>query len=294
MTGYGKSVCKLPNQIITIDIKSLNSNQINIETHLPSIFKEKEFVIRDLLAKKLERGRINFTILIEITREEKNYKINTNSVKSYFNDLKQLSKELKISDCDESDLLEIVMRLPDIFQYESEQLSEQEWIKMLKAIDKAIDALDKFRIREGKVIEADFIKRINLIRRYLIQIEKYDKKRLLNIKKKIHTDLSKYLSSAQSEVHIDKSRFEQELIYYLEKIDIIEEKVRLLSHCNYFLETLKAKDISKGKKLNFITQEIGREINTIGSKAYDADIQRLVVQMKDELEKIKEQTANVL
>ncbi len=288
MTGYGKALCELENKKITIEIKSINSKQADINTRIPSFYKDKELEIRNDITNKLQRGKIDFSMYVEITGEVKNYSINRYLASAYYKDLNAISKELSIEN--NSDLLAIMMRMPDILQYDVKELDEKEWSIIKSVINEAIDKVDQYRINEGKALEKDSIHRIGLIEDYLKKIEVLEPKRIENIRERITNNLSVYFDKKE----IDKNRLEQELIYYVEKIDITEEKVRLKTHCKYFLETLSATDSGNGKKINFITQEIGREINTIGSKANDANIQKLVVEMKDELEKIKEQSANVL
>ena len=280
MTGFGKAVYESKGKKITVEIKSLNSKQIDISTRLTNSYKSKEMEIRSLLSERLERGKIDICVSYENTGEASTYNVNKELAKKYFKDLKALSDDLKLK---EPELLPLIMRMPDILTSAGEELSDAEWKKLKDAIHKALKLVDDFRIHEGRILENDFLKRINLIDKFLKEIKSLDKDRINNIKLRIKKGLVEFISESR----IDENRFEQELIYYLEKLDITEENIRLKKHCDYFIETLK--ENSAGKKLGFITQEIGREINTIGSKANDAGMQKIVVQMKDELEKVKEQ-----
>ena len=243
--------------------------------------------MRSLISSRLQRGKIDFSINVEITGEASNYKINKPLALKYYNELKDLSKDLNEQDF--SDFLPLLIRMPDILVSEKEEISEAEWNSVFQALEEALKQVDDFRIQEGKMLENDLIIRINIILQLLDRVEPFEKTRFENLKAKILKDLSDFTEKES----IDKNRFEQELVYYLEKLDITEEKVRLQKHCEYFVETMKEPE-SKGKKLIFISQEIGREINTLGSKANEANIQKVVVQMKDELEKIKEQLFNIL
>ena len=285
MTGFGKAVYESKGKKITVEIKSLNSKQIDISTRLTNSYKSKEMEIRSLLSERLERGKIDICVSYENTGEASTYNVNKELAKKYFKDLKALSDDLKLK---ETELLPLIMRMPDILTSAGEELSDAEWKKLKDAIHKALKLVDDFRIHEGRILENDFLKRINLIDKFLKEIKSLDKDRINNIKLRIKKGLVEFISESR----IDENRFEQELIYYLEKLDITEENIRLKKHCDYFIETLK--ENSAGKKLGFITQEIGREINTIGSKANDAGMQKIVVQMKDELEKVKEQLMNIL
>ncbi len=285
MTGYGKVVRQMADKKVTVEIKSLNSKQSDLNVRMPAIYKEKELGLRSEITKQLERGKIDLAIFVELTGEEKNYSINTSVVKGYFEELKLLSKSLSIQDS--TDYMNIIMKMPDVLKTEKVVADEKDWEKIIHTVDKAILELKNYRLNEGKVLEKDIITRIEVILRHLKKIEPLESKRIDAIKTRLRKNLS------ELNIMADENRFEQELIYYLEKTDITEEKVRLKSHCDYFLNTISEHEAS-GKKLGFIAQEIGREINTIGSKANDADIQKIVVQMKDELEKIKEQLFNVL
>lgn len=279
MTGYGKSILQLPNKKITIELKSLNSKNLDLNTRIPSKYREKEIQIRRQLARELVRGKVDISLFSETTAEELTTKINKDIVQQYLLQLKEISNE--------SDLLSIAMRLPDVLKIEREELDEYEWKDIEIAIGEGIMQLKKFRSDEGEVLNADFIFRIETIKNRLKSVMALDEERLAGVRER----LIKVISDLK--ITADENRFEQEMIYYLEKLDITEEKVRLSNHLDYFLLELNS-DVSNGKKLGFISQEIGREVNTIGSKANFAPMQKLVVQMKDELEKIKEQLLNVL
>jgi len=279
MTGYGKSIIQLPTKKITIEIKSLNSKNLDLNTRFPAVYREKEVAIRRKLAKKLTRGKIDLSFFIEATAEENTSKINTGIIKQYMDQLQTFSSE--------SDLLSIAMRLPDVLKVEREELNVNEWIEIEKSIDEALNHLQGFRKDEGEVLKEDFVDRISTIKNNLEEVIGLDNSRLQEVRVRLLKAIS------ELKLSVDENRFEQEMIYYLEKLDITEEKVRLKNHLKYFLEELES-DVSNGKKLGFISQEIGREINTIGSKANFAPMQKMVVQMKDELEKIKEQLLNVL
>lgn len=281
MTGYGKEVVQLPSKTITIEIKSLNSKGLDLNTRVPSAYREKELEIRDLLAKSLQRGKVDFSLYIEVTGEEVTTQLNESVVKQY---MKQLSN---VVNGDPVELLKMAVRMPDALKTEREEIDETEYAAILKGIDQGLEAINKYRTDEGLVLENDFLERSKTISKLLDDVIALDPERIDGVKERLRkavTDLKE---------KVDENRFEQELIYYLEKYDITEEKVRLKNHLEYFEESLKSHD-SNGKKLGFITQEIGREINTIGSKANYAPMQQVVVQMKDELEKIKEQALNVL
>jgi uncharacterized protein (TIGR00255 family) len=287
MTGFGKSIAEIPQKKISVEIKSLNSKSLDLNTRLPWLYKEKESEIRNIISQKLDRGKIDLSINFDILDTEIIPVINKNVVSNYFSQMKEISKDLGVN-ADEQ-ILSIIMRLPDALKTEKQELSDEEWNLVREKISDAVGQLDNYRIEEGKSIEADLVKCIGKILGYLTEIEQFEGERITRIREKLNSSLAAYVGRE----NIDMNRFEQEIIFYLEKLDINEEKVRLRKHCEYFLE--KAGSPSpNGKILNFITQEIGREINTIGSKANDASMQKLVVSMKDELEKIKEQTLNVL
>jgi uncharacterized protein (TIGR00255 family) len=281
MTGYGKSILQLPTKKISIELKSLNSKSLDLNTRMPSIYREKELDIRKLLADKLERGKIDFSIYVEMTAEDTSTQINAPVVKQYINQLK------KVVDGDDMELLKMAVRFPDALNTVREEIDETEWKTIENEIKIAIENINNYRLDEGKVLEAEFLKRIAIIDELLEKVITMDPERIDGVRER----LTKGIEELKEKY--DENRFEQELVYYIEKFDITEEKVRLKNHLDYFIEAINSTD-SNGKKLGFISQEIGREINTIGSKSNYAPMQQLVVQMKDELEKIKEQLLNVL
>lgn len=286
MTGYGKSVAELPNKKITVEIKSLNSKQLDISTRLPYIYKEKDILVRNTVSRKLNRGKIDLNMNVETISKNVSTKINNDILKQYLQDLKPLVTEMGVSE--PNDWISILLQLPDVMKQEIEELDEDEWAVIEKAIDKSLEGLIEFRLQEGAMLKNILSEKIENIRQLLIEIEPYESERLERVKSKITEGLTN-LENAD----YDKNRFEQEMIYYIEKLDVSEEKNRLSNHLDYFIETMND-EISQGKKLGFITQEIGREINTLGSKSNHSEMQRIVVQMKDELEQIKEQILNIL
>lgn len=281
MTGYGKAVLQLPSKKLTIEIKSLNSKNLDLNTRMPSVYREKELDIRKLIANQLERGKVDFSIFLEVTGEETSTQLNTPVVKQYMKQLKE------VVNGDETELLKMAVRFPDALNTEREEIDENEWHQVENSIAEVLKAIDLYRLDEGKVLEADFSQRITSIGELLEKVVTIDPERITAVRER----LQKAIDDLKE--NIDQNRFEQELIYYIEKYDITEEKVRLKNHLDYFMSSLHSDD-SNGKKLGFIAQEIGREINTIGSKSNYAPMQKIVVQMKDELEKIKEQLLNVL
>jgi uncharacterized protein (TIGR00255 family) len=287
MTGFGKAEFEVNNKKFTIEIKSLNSKQIDINTRIPALYREKDIEIRKVLTEKLERGKVDFNIYVENHGDDSNSKINEPILKSYFEHLKKISSDLNLP-ADQS-TLHAAMRLPDVVKTDYETLDEQEWETILGNILSALEHIDKFRVQEGAALQNDISGNVASIRNLLEQIQPFEAQRVESLKNR----LTESLDSLKLNGSVDENRFEQELIFYLEKLDINEEKVRLANHCEYFFETLDEK-ISNGKKLGFISQELGREINTIGSKANEKNIQRIVVQMKDHLERVKEQLLNVL
>lgn len=286
MTGFGKATSEINGKKFSVEIKTLNSKQADVSVRMPSLFKEKEFAIRSLINQELERGKIDFSLGFETLGETNNFSVNKELFKKYYNELADMANELNQSN---TDLFTIVSRMPDVFKTDKQELEETEWQKVNELIVEAIAATNNFRITEGETLQQELLQRTNNILSLLKQVDVYEPKRLEVVKERIAT----HLAEAVGKENINKDRFEQELIFYIEKFDVTEEKTRLTTHCNYFIETIK-NDNSEGRKLGFITQEMGREINTLGSKANNVDIQMLVVQMKDELEKIKEQTLNVL
>lgn len=287
MTGYGKAEFESGNKKITLEVKSLNSKQLDINSRIPMLYREKDIVIRKEISEKLIRGKIDLSMYIENLGTESNSVINEDIVISYYKQLKNIQNKLDLPVSER--IISSIMRLPDSVKTVYEELDEKEWEIIFSKIQQVIEAVNEFRIQEGSALEKDIRSNINAIQQLLNQIEPFESKRIENIKTRIEDNLKEISTNN----NIDKNRFEQEMIYYLEKLDINEEKVRLSNHCQYFLETLDNKN-DVGKKLGFIAQEIGREINTIGSKANESNIQRIVVQMKDSLERIKEQSLNVL
>jgi len=281
MTGYGKSILELPSKKITVEIKSLNSKNLDLNSRVPSMYREKELEMRDLISKSLTRGKIDFNLFIELTGEETSTIINEAVVKDYIWQLRN------IVDGDTTELLKMAIRMPDAMKTEREEMDEKEYAQIVKAVEEALASINQYRSDEGKALENDFRERVTNIQNLLDEVARIDPERIANVREKLHKAV------AELQVEVDQNRFEQGLMYYLEKYDITEEKVRLKNHLAYFLDSLDSDD-SNGKKLGFITQEMGREINTIGSKANYAPMQQVVVQMKDELEKIKEQSLNVL
>ena len=284
MTGYGKAVLQLPTKKVTIEIKSLNSKNLDLNVRIPSYYKEKELAVRKKLASALVRGKVDFSIYIEMTADETSTTVNHRVVKDY---MQQLRNVAQTGGNDDVELLKMAVRMPDALKTDREELDENEWELINESIDLAITRIVQYRADEAASLETDFKERIKNINFYLEEVKALDGDRVENVKirlKKAIDDLK---------VATDENRFEQELIYYLEKLDINEEKVRLANHLEYFLQTLASED-SNGKKLGFIVQEMGREINTTGSKANFAPMQKAVIQMKNELEQIKEQILNVL
>jgi uncharacterized protein (TIGR00255 family) len=287
MTGYGKAIAETSQKKITIEIKSLNSKQLDLNTKLPWLYKEKEPEIRNMISQMLGRGKIELTIFFDVLEDEGIPVINKSIVKNYYNQLKEIAGELNINI--DNQILPTIMRLPDALKTEKPELPEAEWDLLRTQILESVNLLDQYRQEEGKSIEKDLKKCMTRILESLSSIETFEPGRIEKVKEK----LISILKENNGTENLDKNRFEQELIFYLEKFDINEEKVRLKKHCEYFLETIET-EAPNGKIISFIAQEIGREINTIGSKANDASIQKLVVMMKDELEKIKEQINNIL
>ena len=290
MTGYGKAAIEITGRKLTIEIKTLNSKQLDLNLKIPGYFREKEWEVRTLLTQKLERGKIDFYIGTEVTGEMLSYSINHSLAKKYHEELKMLSLELN-EECP-ADMLSLVVKMPDVMQTSRDEMNENDWEFISGAVSEAVAQVDEFRISEGRILEDDMLKRVHSIMQLLDSIQPYEINRIKELRERLLRDFSNYKGDFNGSAP-DQNRFEQELIYYLEKLDITEEKVRLQKHCQYFLETLH-ESVSQGKKLGFVTQEMGREINTIGSKANDSEIQKIVVQMKDELEKIKEQLGNIL
>ncbi len=286
MTGFGKATAEINGKKFSIEIKTLNSKQADISVRIPSLFKEKEFGIRSLINQELERGKIDFSLGYETLGETNNFSVNKELFNKYYKELSNMATELNQAN---TDIFTIVSRMPDVFKTDKQELEETEWLKVNELIIEAIAATNNFRATEGETLQTELLQRVTNILSLLSDVEVHETKRVPIIKERIENHLAEVVGKE----NINNDRFEQELIFYIEKFDITEEKTRLTTHCNYFIETIK-NQLSEGRKLGFITQEMGREINTLGSKANNADIQKLVVQMKDELEKIKEQTLNVL
>ena len=282
MTGFGKASLQLPTKKITVELKSLNSKGLDLNTRMPSIYREMELGLRNQLSQRLERGKIDFSLYIEITGEDTSSKINVPIIKGYIAQMKAIMPL-----ADEVELMKMAIRMPDALKTEREEIDENEWKEIQKVIDQALENMAQFRKDEGVSLEKEFLLRIANIMTLMNNAVAYDAERIETVKNRLRTAIE------DLQLAVDESRFEQELIFYLEKYDITEEKVRLENHLNYFIETLAGTE-ANGRKLGFITQEMGREINTMGSKSNHTEMQKLVVMMKDELEKIKEQVLNVL
>lgn len=282
MTGFGKASLQLPNKKITVEVKSLNSKNLDLNVRLPQSYREKELELRNVIATNLERGKVDFSIFVEITAEETSSKINAPIVLSYIEQMKNI-----IPDADATELMKMAVRMPDALKIERQEIDENEWQSIQTVIKDALQYINEFRNQEGGKLEKDFRLRIENIRRYMNEAVALDPERIATVKERLRNNL------VELQANVDENRFEQEIIYYLEKLDITEEKVRLTNHLDYFIETIEGTE-ANGRKLGFIAQEMGREINTMGSKSNHSEMQKLVVQMKDELEKIKEQVLNVL
>ncbi len=287
MTGFGKSSCDLEKKTVTIEIKSLNSRQTDIYTRLPNLIKGKDLEIRNEVISSLKRGKIEVSINLESKEGELSTNLNAAAIKNYYKQLNEISSDLGLTLSEA--IMQTIVRLPESLNSDKDEMDDDEWQKIMKVLREALSEVDKFRVQEGNAMVNDIKERILLILQYLDKIGTFEGQRLDNIKNRLKENLNEFFNQE----NVDNNRFEQELIYYLEKLDITEEKVRLKNHCEYFMDVLKEED-SVGKKLGFVTQEIGREINTIGSKANNSEIQKLVVMMKDELEKVKEQLMNIL
>lgn len=286
MTGYGKAVAELPNKKITIEIKSLNSKQFDLFTRLPLIYREKEIALRNTLASRLERGKVDLSLNVEVISKNVSSKIDHQVVDQYHREINDMAVELNISPPQE--WFSLLLRLPDVMKQEADALDEGEWDTIEEAVIQAVEEVIAFRKQEGEMLTRVLTEKIQLIRALLAEVEPFEAERIETIKNRIYDGLHNLEG-----IEYDKNRFEQEMIYYIEKLDVNEEKTRLAHHLDYFTETL-ADSRSQGKKLGFIAQEIGREINTLGSKSNQSGMQRIVVQMKDELEQIKEQILNIL
>ena len=282
MTGFGKASLQLPTKKITVEIKSLNSKGLDLNTRMPSVFREMELGLRNQISQRLERGKVDFSLYVEVTGEETTSKINVPIVKGYIEQLRAV-----YAHADETELMKMAIRMPDTMKIERDEIDENDWVQIQTVIEEALQNILTFRKDEGMSLEKEFQLRIGNINNLMNEAVSYDAERVETVKTRLRTALD------ELKVNVDENRFEQELIFYLEKYDITEEKERLGNHLNYFLETLNGTE-ANGRKLGFITQEMGREINTMGSKSNHTEMQKLVVMMKDELEKIKEQVLNVL
>ncbi len=283
MTGFGKSTLQLAAKKITIEVKSLNSKQLDMNIRTPLFYREKEADIRHILSSKVVRGKVDLTFYSEVTGPEKAPKINQALAAEYIRQLKELSEKHSV----QGDVISAIMRMPDVMQAAEDEVDDEEWAAITKVINEAIDRLNKFRMDEGETLKLDLMERLGNIRERLEKVNPFEEDRVKRLREKLTRSLSELAEKP------DENRYEQEIIYYLEKLDVTEEKVRLKSHLDYF-EQLLNEGGANGKKLGFVSQEMGREINTLGSKANHAGIQKLVVEMKDELEKIKEQVLNIL
>lgn len=287
MTGFGKAEGMYGNKKIVVELKSLNSKQLDISTRIPGSYKAKEIELKNQVGTQLERGKVDIVIFLDSGTDENRLKLNRELIMSYHNDLVEIASTL--GETENVAFLPLILKMPDVLKAEKDEMDEQEWKEVQKLVDQACEQLIEFRKAEGNTLKKDLAKRINFILDNLDIIANSDKERIERIKVRIRQNLEDVVGKS----NIDLNRFEQELIYYIEKLDITEEKIRLKTHCDYFLEVMNGTQ-SQGKKLGFIGQELGREINTIGSKANNAEIQKRVVEMKDELEKIKEQVLNLL
>lgn len=287
MTGFGKATCEFGNKKIVVEIKSLNSKQLDVSTRISGLYREKDIEIRNELSQRLERGKIDLALYVDNSGKESVTQINQSVIESYYQQIKTLSENIGIEV--PSNWFEVLLRLPDTMKTEMVELDDNEWIEIKKTIAGAIEQLTDFRTQEGKSLENVFVNKIQHISQLLDEIAPFETERI----EKIKTRLEENLASISEKIDYDKNRLEQELIFYIEKLDVNEEKVRLRNHLTYFIETMQ-NEKSPGKKLGFIAQEIGREINTLGSKSNNSEMQKIVVIMKDDLEQIKEQVLNVL
>ncbi len=286
MTGYGKAEGVVENKKISVEVRSLNGKFLDCSLRVPGLYRQKEMLVRSKAAKEVVRGKVDISISYESLEGEQSFFINTGLLKNYYNGLSEVSKELNIS---EENVLGTLMKMPEVMRSEKQKLSEGEWVGIEKLIDEALVSFNSFRLAEGDVLQKEVEERVNEITSLLVQVEPFESERIETIKTRIRKNIDEIVSKDG----FDKNRFEQELIFYMERFDITEEKVRLKAHCEHFIKTMNDEE-AQGKKLGFISQEIGREINTLGSKANHAEMQKIVVQMKDELEKIKEQALNIM
>lgn len=287
MTGFGKAEVQVNGKNISVEVKSLNSKQLDLNVKVPMIYRDREYEIRNLLSSKLTRGKVDFYINYDEKKDNAAAPINAGIFKSYFQQIEAISADCNIPLSNEP-VFQTILKLPDVLKIEKVEVSDEEWKALFECINAAIDKMILFREQEGKALEKDITERVRMIEDLLIKVEPFEKQRLETVKTKLQDSLK-----SLKDVKVDNDRFEQEIIYYLEKMDVTEEKVRLRNHCEYFINTVNETH-PVGRKLGFILQEMGREINTLGSKANQADMQKIVVLMKDELEKIKEQSLNIL
>ena len=288
MTGFGKATTEFLDKKVSVELRSLNSKQLDLNTRIPLIYREKESELRNYISQKLERGKIDVYVSVENVGASKKYVIDRSLALAYYENLKNLSKEIGAKS--EPEYLSIIARLPDVVKNDIEQFNETEWVQVQEAVDVAIKALLQFREKEGAGLENEFKNRTKLIEQLLEKVQELEPKRKEQVKQKLQINIEEAIGKDK----IDQNRLEQEIIFYIERLDITEEIVRLKSHIQYFIQNLASLETSKGKKIGFILQEMGREINTIGSKANNAEMQRIVIEMKDELEKLKEQSMNIL
>ena len=289
MTGYGKAESATQNKKITVEIRSLNSKQLDLSIKLPAIYRPYEYEIRNQISQSVKRGKVDVYINVEMTIDEGSVKINSELFKIHYNALSQICKEnnIELSPETNASMIQSVMRLPEVVSNDTADITEDEQKALMEAVSGAIAQLDSFRTQEGAILIADLLNRVDKIESFKEAVTPFEKARTEAIRTKILESIE------QLKVEVDKNRLEQEMIFYIEKLDVTEEKVRLTNHCKYFREVAAGEE-APGRKLGFIAQEMGREINTLGSKSNDSQMQRLVVQMKDELEKIKEQVLNLL
>ena len=290
MTGYGKAEDNIGSKSVTVELKSVNSKSFDCNVRTPSYFKPKEMEVRSILSKNLIRGKIELNVNYTALKTEQKYFVNKGLVENYYKDLKTISDSIGVENSEKTDFLSIVMGMPDVMLSEKEVLTEEEGQLYIELVEKAVVEFNKFRAEEGLYLKKDLKDNILTIEKLLGQVEPFEKERIVTLRERIE----KNLEALSDNPSIDENRFQQELIYYIEKLDISEEKTRLKAHCEHFIKTMEDDTISKGKKLGFIGQEIGREVNTLGSKANHAEMQKIVVFMKDALEKVKEQILNVL
>ena len=286
MTGYGKAEGVVESKKISVEVRSLNGKFLDCSLRVPGLYRQKEMLVRSKAAKEVVRGKVDISISYESLEGEQNFFINKRLLKNYYQGLSEVSDEFNIS---EENVLGTLMKMPEVMRSEKQKLSEGEWVGIEKLIDEALVSFNSFRLAEGEVLSNEVEGRVNEIASLLVQVEPFEQERIDTIK----TRIKKNIDEIVSKEGFDQNRFEQELIFYMERYDITEEKVRLKAHCEHFIKTMNDEE-AQGKKLGFISQEIGREINTLGSKANHAEMQKIVVQMKDELEKIKEQELNIL